>query len=288
MPIPAGRSALVSTGWLAENLSDPSLRILDATYILPGIARDADAEFLERHIPGAQRFDVDSFRDEETDLPHMLPDPESFAEWMTGIGIGSDCFIVCYDSHGLMSAARPWWTFRVFGHDRVAVLDGGLPKWLAEGRPVESGPAATRHGVFTARFRPELVADADMVGEALDLPAFQVVDARSAERFAGTAPEPRAGLRSGHMPGARSVPFGALLNPPHGTLKSAEDLTAVFEAAGVDPKRRIITSCGSGVTACVPALALYELGRRDVAVYDGSWAEWGSLGNAPVVTGPAD
>ncbi|MFD2263069.1 3-mercaptopyruvate sulfurtransferase [Lacibacterium aquatile] len=282
-----GRSALVSTQWLADNLDDPKLRILDATYFLPGIERDADAEFQDRHIPGAQRFDVDFYRDESSDLPHMLPEPESFAAWMTEIGIGSDCFVVCYDTHGLLSAARPWWMFRVFGHDKVAVLDGGLPKWLAEGRPIESGEARNFHGVFQSRFRPELLADTDMVAEALEHPAMQVVDARSAERFAGTAPEPRAGLRSGHMPGARSLPTGTMINPPHGTLKSVEDFGKVLEAQGIDPKRKIIASCGSGVTACIAALAFYEMGKSDVAVYDGSWSEWGALSHLPVATGAA-
>ncbi|GFZ78861.1 sulfurtransferase [Elstera cyanobacteriorum] len=281
------RSAFVSTGWLAEHLSDPTLRILDATYFLPGVPRNAEAEFLERHIPGAQFFDIDGHKDFESDLPHMLPDPDSFAEAMTDMGIGNDCTVVCYDSHGLMSAARPWWMFRTFGHDKVFVLDGGLKKWLAEGRPTESGPVTPPTGRFHARFRPELVSDRDAVLTALDMPAVQIIDARSAGRFAATEPEPRAGLAGGHMPGARNVPSGTLVNPDTGEILSKTDLTARFIAAGVDLKRPIITSCGSGVTACLLAIGLYELGRADVSVYDGSWSEWGSYPGLPIATGDA-
>ncbi len=281
------RSAFVSTEWLADHLSDPALRVLDATYFLPGVPRNAEAEFLERHIPGAQFFDIDAQKDLESDLPHMLPDPDSFAAAMTDMGIGNDCTVVCYDSHGLMSAARPWWMFRTFGHDKVFVLDGGLKKWLAEGRPTEAGAVAPRQGRFHARFRPELVSDRDAVLTALDTPAVQIVDARSAGRFAATEPEPRAGLASGHMPGARSLPSGSLVDPDRGTILSKEALTQRFTAAGVDLKRPIITTCGSGVTACLLALGLYELGRADVSVYDGSWAEWGSYPGLPISVGDA-
>ncbi len=281
------RTAFVSTAWLAERLADPHLRVLDATYFLPGVPRNAETEFLEKHIPGAQFFDIDAYKDLETDLPHMLPDPDSFAEDMTDLGIGNDSTIVCYDSHGLMSAARPWWMFRVFGHDKVFVLDGGLKQWLAEDRPLESGPAKSRQGRFHARFRPELVSDRDAVLTALDTPAVQIIDARGAGRFAGTEPEPRAGLSGGHIPGARNVPFNALLDPATGLILPKGDIEARFIGAGVDLKRPIIASCGSGVSACVLAIGLYELGRADVSVYDGSWSEWGSYPGLPIATGEA-
>ncbi len=281
------RTAFVSTAWLAERLSDPHVRVLDATYFLPGVPRNAEAEFLEKHIPGAQFFDIDVYKDTETDLPHMLPDPDSFAEDMSDLGIGNDSIIVCYDSYGLMSAARPWWMFRVFGHDKVFVLDGGLKQWLAEDRPVESGPAAPRQGRFNARFRPELVSDRDAVLTALDTPAVQIIDARSAGRFTGVEPEPRAGLASGHIPGAHNVPFASLLDPATGLILPKAQIEARFVAAGIDLKRPIITSCGSGVSACVLAIGLYELGRTDVSVYDGSWSEWGSYPGLPIATGAA-
>ncbi len=282
------RTAFVSTAWLAERLSAPHVRVLDATYVLPGVPRNAEAEFLERHIPGAQFFDIDAYKDVESDLPHMLPDPDSFAEDMSDLGIGNDCTIVCYDSYGLMSAARPWWMFRTFGHDKVFVLDGGLKQWLAEGRAIESGPATPpRQGRFNTRFRPELVSDRDAVLTALDTPAVQIIDARGAGRFAGTEPEPRAKLAGGHIPGAQNVPFASLLDPATGLILPKTQIEARLVAAGIDLKRPIITSCGSGVSACVLAIGLYELGRADVSVYDGSWSEWGSYPGLPIATGVA-
>ncbi len=276
-------SALVSTEWLAAHLDDPLLRIADGSFYLPAHKRDADAEYLTQHIPGAVRFDVDQIADRNSSLPHMLPSPEQFAEQVSALGLGSDCRIVSYDGMGLMSAARVWWMFRVFGHDNVAVLDGGLPKWLREGRPVASGAAKPEPRVFTPHLRPEMVRGwQDML--AASKAGSQMIDARSAGRFAGTEPEARAGLRSGHVPGATSLLFNTLLNPDQ-TMLSPADLEKRFHDAGIDPAKPIIASCGSGVTACVLALGLHEIGAPDAAVYDGSWTEWGGREDLPIATG---
>ncbi len=275
--------ALVSTDWLAQHLDDPRLRIADGTYFLPNVKRDADAEFRTRHIPGAVRFDIDDIKDPGNPLPHMLPDDETFAEKVGALGFANDSAIVAYDGLGLQSAARVWWMFRVFGHDNVAVLDGGLPKWLKEGKPVASGEADPKPARFNARFRPELVRDLDAVASDLTSDREQVVDARSRGRFAGTEPEIRAGIRSGHMPGAKNLPFTELLGPD-ATMAPAERIAQLFRDAGVDPKRPIVTSCGSGVTACVLALGLYQIGHRNAAIYDGSWTEWGGRKDTAVTT----
>jgi thiosulfate/3-mercaptopyruvate sulfurtransferase len=276
-------SALVSTEWLAEHLNDPLVRIADGSFYLPAQKRDADAEYLAQHIPGAVRFDVDHIADTNSSLPHMLPAPEQFAEQVSALGLGSDCRIIAYDGMGLMSAARVWWMFRVFGHDNVAVLDGGLPKWLSENRPVASGPAKPKPRLFMSHFRPEMVRDwRDML--AASNAGSQIIDARSAGRFAGTEPEARAGLRSGHIPGASSLPFNTLLNADQ-TVLSPADLDKRFRDAGINPTQPIIASCGSGVTACVLALGLYEIGAPDAAVYDGSWTEWGGREDLPIATG---
>lgn len=277
--------ALVSTDWLARHLDAPDVRVVDCTYILPPTTRDARREYEERHIPGAVFFDIDDIADSDSPLPHMLPSAEKFSSRVRKLGLGDGSRIVVYDTHGLMSAARAWWMFRVFGHGDVAVLDGGLPKWLKEGRPVEDTPPMPRDRHFTARMNRFLVRDLDQVRAALDRKREQVVDARSAGRFRGVDPEPRPGLRGGHMPGALNVPYTSLLDPETKTFLPAEELARVFRRAGVDLRRPIVTSCGSGVTACVVALGLYLLGRDDVAVYDGSWTEWGGRADTPVATG---
>ncbi|MFN4143503.1 3-mercaptopyruvate sulfurtransferase [Aestuariivirga sp.] len=276
---------IVSTEWLEAHLGSPDIAILDASWHMPATGRDAKREFLEGHIPGAQFFDIDELSDTSSPLPHMLPSPEKFSSRMRKMGIGDGKRIIAYDSAGLFSAARAWWMFKVFGHEDVAVLDGGLKKWSAEGRPLEDGPARKpqeRH--FTARFRPSMLRDMKEVAAALKSGSAQVADARSAPRFRGEEVEPRSGVRAGHMPGARNVHYASLLNPD-GTLKPAEEIRAAFEAAGVDPTRPVITSCGSGVTAAILSLALALLGTRDHALYDGSWTEWGSTEGAPVATG---
>ena len=276
--------ALVATEWLQQHLHEPRLKIVDGTYFLPNVPRDARAEFAARHIPGAVWFDIDDVKDHANPLPHMLPDPAQFAAKAGALGLGDGDMVVTYDVHGLMSAARVWWMFRVFGHDAVAVLDGGLPKWLREGRPVEAGPAQPRPAVFAPRFRPELVRGLETVRRELAAGATAVVDARSAGRFTGAEPEIRAGLKSGHMPGAKNLPFGTLLRPD-GTFLPAAEIAARFRAAGVDPAQPVTTTCGSGVTACVLALGLYLTGKQDAAVYDGSWSEWGARDDTPIASG---
>ncbi|MBJ7410156.1 MAG: 3-mercaptopyruvate sulfurtransferase [Phenylobacterium sp.] len=278
----AGIDPLVSTDWVAERLGDPGLRVVDATLPLvgqPGHGRDS---YLAGHIPGAVFFDINAIADLTTDLPHMLPTPEAFAEAAGALGLARDSTIVVYDAHGIYSAPRVWWTLRAMGYADVFVLDGGLRKWRAEGRPVETDVPSPSPVSVTPGSDASLVRDLNAVARVLADSSAQVVDARSAGRFRGEAPEPRASLRSGHMPGALNLPFDQVVNPD-GTLKSAADLRAVF--AHVDLARPIVTTCGSGVTASVLALALARLGRLDVAVYDGSWTEWGGRSDTAVVTG---
>jgi thiosulfate/3-mercaptopyruvate sulfurtransferase len=277
---------LVETAWLAERLDVPDLIVLDGSMHLPTTKRNAYAEYKAEHIPGAMFFDIDDISDEKSPLPHTLPPAAKFASRMRKMGIGDGMRIIVYDTEGLYSAARVWWMFRVMGHADVAVLNGGLKKWKAEGRPVTDDVTqlrTPRH--FTARLHHELVRDkADVMG-LIGSKTVQIVDARAAARFAGTAPEPRAGLRSGHIPSSKNVPFGSLLNAD-GTMKSEAELTAVFKSAGVDPAKPVVASCGSGVTAGVIALALARLGQTDAAVYDGSWSEWGlESAGTPVATG---
>ena len=273
---------VVSTAWLGEHLGEPGLRVIDATWYLPTLQRDARAEFRQAHVPGAVYFDIDAIADRETGLPHMLPDATTFGEAVGALGIGDGDRIVVYGGKYLSASARVWWTFHVFGHERVAVLDGGFPRWREEGRPVESGEARPAAGRFTARFRPELVASLDDVRRNLETHRMQVLDARSAGRFAGTEPEPRPGLRGGHIPGSLSLPYDRLFRREDATLLPAADLRRLFEDARVEPGRPVVTTCGSGVTACVLALGLQLVGRHDVAVYDGSWTEWGGRADVPV------
>ena len=275
--------ALVSTEWLAAHLSDPKVRVVDATYHLPTAKRDPRAEYVAEHIPGAAFFDVDGISDPTVDLPHMIPKPADFAAAISALGIGNDHHVICYDSYGLMSAARAWWMFRLYGHDRVSVLDGGLPKWKREGRPVSNKPVAPAKSTFTAQFRPDLVRSKADVKANLARKSAQVLDARSAGRFAGKDPEPRAGLRGGHIPDSCNLPYNQLVGSDSTVLPAAE-LRAKFAGAGIDPARPVITSCGSGVTACVLLLGLHLIGADKVAVYDGSWSEWGLPGDTPVVT----
>jgi thiosulfate/3-mercaptopyruvate sulfurtransferase len=276
------RDPIVSTQWLADRLKEPDLRIVDAPFYMPGDARTKQGEFEKEHIPGAVLFDIDAVKDPANPLPHMLAPPEAFAQAVGRLGIGEGDRIVVYDHVGLLSAGRVWWNFRAMGHDEVYVLDGGLPRWIAEGRPLASGPATSVTQPFTARFRPDLVRDVEQVKAALQ-DGVQVLDARARDRFQGAAPEPRAGLPSGHMPGAFNTPHGELISD--GALKSKAALAALFADAGVDLDKPIVTTCGSGVSAAIIALALARLGRWDAPVYDGSWTEWASRDDTPIVTG---
>lgn len=278
---------LITTDWLAQHLDHPNLRILDASWHMPADKRDPGAEFRTCHIPRAQFFDIDATSDQSSDLPHMVPDADQFARQVAALGIGQDNCVVVYDTQGIFSAARVWWLLRAMGITNVAVLEGGLPKWMAEGRVVATAPVAPQAATLSTRMDHNRMRNADQVLQASRDPDIQIVDARAPARFRGEVPEPREGLRSGHIPGSRNVFFKALLNDD-GTLKSEAGLRKVFEQAGVDLDKPIITTCGSGVTASVLYLALEKLGHRDIAVYDGSWAEWGQAKELPIETGAAD
>ena len=278
---------MVSCAWLAERLGAPDLRPLDATWFLPGDARDAKAMFGERRIPGAAFFPIDEIADTDTALPHMLPSPEQFSSRMRKMGIGDGNRVVVYDSQGLFSAARVWWTFRVMGHEDVVVLDGGFPAWERGGYPVETGqPQSRMERHFTARFRADLVRDLNDVRRIVANGDAPIFDARPAPRFRGEAPEPRPGLKSGHMPSAHSVPSGSLVNE-QGFLRTADELKQIFADAGADTSRPAVCTCGSGVTAAIIALALARLGRWNASIYDGAWAEWGARDDTPIATGAA-
>jgi thiosulfate/3-mercaptopyruvate sulfurtransferase len=277
---------VVSTHWLASHLGQTGLRVVDGSWYLPGARRDPAAEYRSGHIPGAVFFDLDASSDTQTGLPHMLPPAEVFAARMSALGLNDSDAIVVYDGSGAnLSAARVWWMFRAFGHSRVAVLDGGMGKWRWENRPLEKGPAVLPPGSFSARLDRTRVRDLAAMRANLERPLEQVVDLRSAGRFAGREPEPRPGLRGGHMPGSRNLPFNELVRPD-GTILPVDQLSRRIQAAGIDLSRPIIATCGSGTSACTLVLSLELLGHRNAAVYDGAWAEWGSRADTPIEEDP--
>ncbi len=277
--------ALRTPTWLEAHLDDPRVRAVDASFHLPGSGRDAWAEYRDRHVPGAAFFDIDAICDENSDLPHMLPTPERFAAAMTALGIGPDDTVIAYDAPGSAAAPRVWWTFRVFGHDSVAVLDGGLARWLAEGRPTNAGPPKpSTSAPYPIRHRNAALVRtlADML-ELVAIPREQVIDNRGPGRFGGTEPEPRPARHLGHIPGSINIPFSLFTDPArHGVWRSNEDIAAVFAEAGADPQAPMVGTCGSGVTACTTAFAAWLLGNDRAAVYDGSWAEWGNRDETPI------
>ena len=275
---------LVSTDWLQDHLKDPDLRIFDASWYLPGDSRDGRAEYDAAHIPGARFFDIDEISDLRSELPHTAPPPEKFISRMRAMGVGDGHQVVVYDGAGLFSAARVWWLFRLMGKTDIAVLDGGFPKWQAEGRLVEDMPPMMRDRHITVSVQNHLIKDVTQVASASKLKDYEIVDARAPARFRGEAPEPREGLRSGHIPGSKNVCFKELLNAD-GTMKGTEGIEAAFEVAGVDLTKPVITTCGSGVTAAVLALGLERIGHRNHSLYDGSWAEWGMYDDLKIELG---
>ncbi|MEH6631981.1 MAG: 3-mercaptopyruvate sulfurtransferase [Halopseudomonas aestusnigri] len=279
-----GFNSIVSTQWLADHLSAPDVRVVDGTYYLPNENKNARELYEEQHIENTVFFDIDDISDEANPLPHMIPSDIKFASRVRKLGLGDGNRIIIYDQRGLFSAARVWWMFKLFGHKDVAVLDGGLPKWLQENRPVDDNKVYPGERHFSPRFNSFLVRDKAQLIKNLDTSKEQVLDARAAGRFTGETPEPRATLRSGHIPGSLSLPFTNLLND-EGVLKSIEDLRALYKKAGVDYSKPIVTSCGSGVTAAVLSLGLELTGHKNISLYDGSWTEWGQEGETPVETG---
>ena len=275
---------LVSTEWLNDHLDDANLRILDASWYLPDMGRDPKAEYAAAHIPGARYFDIDEISDQRSGLPHTVAPVEKFMSRVRAMGVGDGHQIVVYDGAGIFSAARVWWNFRLMGHFDIAVLDGGMAKWVSEGRPTDALPPTIRDRHMTVSYQPQMIKDVTQVASASKLGDYQIIDARAPARFRGEAPEPRAGLRAGHIPNARNVHYATLLNGD-GTMKPAAKLRGIFEAAGVDLSRPAIASCGSGVTAGILALAMERMGKSDHAVYDGSWSEWGMYDGLKVETG---
>jgi thiosulfate/3-mercaptopyruvate sulfurtransferase len=278
---------LVSTDWLAAHLDDPRVRILDATFKLPGVLPLPKDDYLKAHIPGAVFFDVDVVADHSSALPHMFPSAEQFGRDVGALGVGNGDTVVVYDGGGWVAGPRAWWMFLSFGHNDVRVLDGGLKKWVAEGRPVEGGEVKRKPNSFSATFDKNRVRGIAQMVANLDSRKEQVIDARPSPRFAGSVPEPRPGLRSGHIPGSRNVPYADLFDAETGAMKPMDELRKAFSGAGVDMTKPIVTSCGSGVSALVLTLALYRLGVRGSALYDGSWAEWGLPDGPDIATGPA-
>lgn len=275
---------LVSTDWLGRHLKDPDLRILDASWYLPDQKRDPKAEYAAAHIPGARFFDIDEISDQRSELPHMAPPVEKFMSRMRAMGVGDGHQVVVYDGAGMFSAARVWWLFKLMGQNDVAVLDGGFPKWRAEDRPVEDMPPMIRDRHMTVRRQAQMVRDVTQVASASKLGDHEIVDARSPGRFRGEEEEPRPGMRAGHIPGSKNVHYATLFDAD-GTMKSPDELRAVFENAGVDLGKPAITTCGSGVTAAILSLAMERIGKSDHSLYDGSWSEWGAFATVPVATG---
>jgi len=278
---------LVSTDWLAAHLDDPKVKVLDASFKLPGVLPLPKDDYLKAHIPGAVFFDVDAVSDHSSPLPHMYPSAEQFGRDAERLGVSNGDTVVIYDSGGWVAAPRAWWMFLSFGHKDVRVLDGGLKKWMLEGRPVDGGEVTPSLGSYKASFDAARVRKIEQMVANLAGATEQVIDARPAPRFAGEVAEPRPGLRSGHIPGSRNLPYAELFDVATGVMKPLEELRKAFGAAGVDLAKPIVTSCGSGVSAAVLTLALYRLGIRDTALYDGSWSEWGIDNGPPVATGPA-
>ena len=282
---PETTSPLVSAEWLAERLDSPEIVVLDATFFLPNQGRNAEQEYQAAHIPGARFFDIDVVADRTNPLPHMLPLESSFADAVGSMGIGHHTCVVVYDRNSFMASARAWWMFRVFGHDLIYVLDGGLARWHALGLPTRPGKEAATPQPFTATYHPALVRELDDMLDMLGHPDAQIVDARSPGRFSGQEREPRPGLRSGHIPGSRNLFFKRLIDENSQCLKPVADLERAFREAGIDPHSPVTATCGSGVTAAILALGLYGLGNEYAAVYDGSWSEWGQREETPIGTG---
>ena len=278
--------SLVTAEWLEAHLDDPAVRVVETTWYLPTDGRSGRAEYESGHIRGAAYWDIDGIADPDDSRPHMAPSPAGFAAHMEGLGIGGSTRVVVYDRVGMMTVGRAWWMLRYFGHDSVSILDGGFGKWTAEGRPTETGPQSSRTApdAFAAQPRAERISDLDTIAASLDGAALQILDARAPGRFAGTEPEPRPGCRSGHIPGSANLPYNRLVNPDTGEMRPSDEIRALFDDAGIDVARPVTTTCGSGVTASLLAFGLHLIGQDDVAVYDGSWSEWGMRTDTPVET----